>query len=100
MQFCFYPTLEHSCGNVCHCPHLGGAAIEALMQIANGSGQTVEHLHRQLNAERELNHRLEEGPASQHTLASPVPIKLDDLQVAMTAADIVLASWGSLRSSA
>ena len=53
MQFCFYPTLEHSCRNVRNCPHLGGAAIGALVQIANNRDQTVEQLHRQLNAERE-----------------------------------------------
>jgi len=35
MEFSFYPTLEHSCGNVRQCPHLGGAAIGALVQIAN-----------------------------------------------------------------
>jgi len=39
MQVCFYPVLENSCNNVRHYPHLGGAAIEALVQIANGSGQ-------------------------------------------------------------
>jgi len=45
MQFCFYPTLEHSCGSVRNCPHLGGAAIGALVQIANNRDQTVEQLH-------------------------------------------------------
>lgn len=58
MQFYFYPTLEHSCGNVRQCPHLGGAAIGALVQIANSSGQTVEQLQCQLNAERKLYHQL------------------------------------------
>ncbi len=52
MQFCFYPTLENSCGNVRHCPHLGGAAIGTLVHIANCSRQTLEQLYRQLDAER------------------------------------------------
>ena len=58
MQFSFYPTLEHACGHVRQCPHLGGAAIRALVQIANNSGQTVEPPHRQLDAERDRNHKL------------------------------------------
>ena len=58
MKFCLYPTLEYSCGNVSRCPHLDGAAIMSLVQIANHSGQTIEHLYRQLDAERERNSRL------------------------------------------
>ena len=58
MEFSFYPTLEYSCGNVRQCPHLDGAAIGDLVQIANNSGQTVEQLQRQVDAERELNHKL------------------------------------------
>ena len=34
MQFSFYPTLEHSCGNDRHCPHLGGAAIASSVQVS------------------------------------------------------------------
>lgn len=58
MEFGFYPTLEHSCGNVRHCPHIAGAAIGVLVQIANNSGRTVEQLRRQLDAERDRNHKL------------------------------------------
>jgi len=58
MQFCFYPILENSCGNVRHCPHLGGVPIAALVQIANDSGQTVQQLQLQLDAERERSHKL------------------------------------------
>ncbi len=58
MQFCFYPTLEHACGNVRHCPHLGGAAIGSLVQIANHSGTAIEQLHRQLDGERKRSSQL------------------------------------------
>ena len=58
MKFCFYPNLEQSCAKVRHCPHLGGAAIGSLVQIANHSEQTIEHLYRQLDAERERSSRL------------------------------------------
>ena len=57
MQFCFYPILENSCGNVRHCPHLGGAPITELVQIANDSGQTGQQLQLQLDAERERSHK-------------------------------------------
>ncbi len=42
MSFCFYPKIEHSCANVSHCPHLGGAALGSLVQIANHSEQSRE----------------------------------------------------------
>ena len=58
MQFCFYPTHEHDCSNVSHCPHLGGAAIGSLVMIANHSGTTIAELHCRLDAEREVNSRL------------------------------------------
>ena len=39
-----------------------------------------------------------DAPASQHTLESPVPIKLDDLQVTMTTADITITTeWRRYR---
>ncbi len=58
MQFCFYPTLERACGNVSHCPHLGGASIGTLVQIANHSGTTIDQLYRQLDAVRKRNSEL------------------------------------------
>lgn len=58
MQFCFYPTHEHDCSNVSHCPHVGGAAIGSLVMIANHSGTTIAELHCRLDAEREVNSRL------------------------------------------
>jgi hypothetical protein len=58
MQFCFYPTLERSCPNVSHCPHLGGAAIGTLVGIANSSGDTMSELHKKIDAERKRNERL------------------------------------------
>lgn len=60
MQFCFYPTLEHSCPNVSHCPHLGGAAIGNLVSIANTSGDTIDRLYKLIDAERECSAKLVE----------------------------------------
>lgn len=57
-QFCFYPKLERGCVNVSHCPHLGGAAVGHLVQIANHSGTTIDRLHQQLEGERERNSKL------------------------------------------
>ena len=57
MQLCFYPVLENSSGSVRHCPHLGGAPIAALVQIANDSGQTVQQLQLQWDAERERSNK-------------------------------------------
>ena len=58
MQFCFYPTLEMDCGNVSHCPHLGGAVIGSLVQIANLSGTTIDQLYRLLDAVRKRTSEL------------------------------------------
>jgi len=58
MEFCFYPVLENSCGNVRHCPHVGGAPIAALVQIANDSSQTVQHLHHQLGKNKGVSDAL------------------------------------------
>lgn len=58
MQFSFYPKLDHACGNVSHCPHLGGAAIGTLVHIANSSSDTINRLQRTLDAEREQVTRL------------------------------------------
>ena len=52
MQFCFYPNHEHACPDVGHCPHLGGAALGALVLRANQSGSTIDGLHRTIDAER------------------------------------------------
>ncbi len=41
-MFCFYPKLEHSCPNVQHCPHLGGAGLASVVHVANHSEQTRE----------------------------------------------------------
>jgi transposase len=53
MKFCFYPKHEFACPNVRHCPHLGGAALGTLVLAANSSGDTIDRLHRQLQASRE-----------------------------------------------
>lgn len=52
MSFCFYPKHEFACPQLGHCPHLGGAALGAVVHVANSSGDTVDQLHRQLDAAR------------------------------------------------
>jgi len=70
MHFCFYPNHDHGCPHVGHCPHLGGAALGTVPRWANESGDTLDGLHRTLDAERERNAKLvaenlklEEDPA-------------------------------------
>jgi transposase len=53
MNFCFYPKHEFACPQLMHCPHLGGAALGAVVHIANTSGDTVDLLYRQLDAARQ-----------------------------------------------
>jgi transposase len=53
MSFCFYPKHEFACPQLKRCPHLGGAALGALVHVANASGDTVDRLHRQLDAARQ-----------------------------------------------
>lgn len=60
MHFCFYPKHEHGCPNVSHCPHLGGAALGTLVLIANTSGDTMDRLHKAIDAERKRNTKLVE----------------------------------------
>ena len=60
MRFSFYPTLEQSCPQVNHCPHLGGAAIGSLVSITNSSGETAEQLRRLIDVERERHAKLVE----------------------------------------
>jgi transposase len=52
MTFCFYPNHEYACPQVCHCPHLGGASLGAVVHLANESGDSLDLLHRQLDAMR------------------------------------------------
>lgn len=60
MQFCFYPKHEHGCPHVSHCPHLGGTGLATLVSIANTSGDTVDGLHKTIDAERKRNAKLVE----------------------------------------
>jgi transposase len=70
MSFVFYPTLEHSCPNVSHCPHLGGAAIGTVVLLANQTQESLEYLHRTIDAERKTISRLvEENQRLQSELA-------------------------------
>lgn len=53
MSFCFYPKHQFACPQLMHCPHLGGAALGAVVQVANTSDDTIHLLHRQLDAARQ-----------------------------------------------
>ncbi len=60
-MFCFYPKLEVGCPNVSHCPHLGGAAIGAVVHVANFSEQNREaHLHTIVTLEKRNSELLSE----------------------------------------
>jgi transposase len=52
MGFCFYPKHEYACPQLRHCPHLGGAAVGTVVHVANESGDSLDRLHRQLDATR------------------------------------------------
>jgi transposase len=52
MSFCFYPNHEYACPHVDHCPHLGGAALGSVVDLANESGDSLDWLHRQLDVAR------------------------------------------------
>ena len=60
MSFLFYPKHEHRCPHVNHCPHLGGAGLGPLVQVANQNDESHWALLRTLDAERERNARLSE----------------------------------------
>src|SRR5262245_6672171 len=52
MEFCFYPRHEYACPQLGHCPHLGGAALGLVVQVANENGEYLDSLHRQLDDAR------------------------------------------------
>ena len=58
MQFRLYPGHENGCGHPNDCPHLGGAAVGMLVQIANTGESSRLYIHRQLDAERKRNSEL------------------------------------------
>lgn len=53
MSFSFYPNHQFACPQLMHCPHLGGAALGTLVLLANQSDDTLDRLHRQLDAMRQ-----------------------------------------------
>jgi transposase len=53
MSFCFYPNHEFACPQLKHCPHLGGAALGAVVLLANQNADSRDWLHRQLDAARQ-----------------------------------------------
>lgn len=58
MPICFYPQHEHGCPHVSHCPHLGGAALGTLVNLANLNQQDRQALLRTVDAQREQISRL------------------------------------------
>ena len=58
MSFSFYPTHEHACPQVNHCPHVGGAALGSLVQLANETLESREYLFRTIDSERKTISRL------------------------------------------
>lgn len=58
MQFVFYPDHQYACANVSHCPHLGGAALGALVNAATGQDEYVHMILGQLDFERDQNSKL------------------------------------------
>jgi hypothetical protein len=79
MSFLFYPKHEHGCPCVNHCPHLGGAGLGSLVQVANQNDESRWDLLRTLDAERERNSRLvEENQKLQTELAeTKLELKLE-----------------------
>jgi transposase len=58
MPFSFFPQHGYGCPKVNHCPHLGGAELGGLVQLANESKESRESLHRVIDAERKTISRL------------------------------------------
>ena len=79
MQFCFYPKLEKNCPNVSHCPHLGGAALGALVPLANLTLESLESLQRTIDADRKTINRLveENGRLKQELEQAKLELKLE-----------------------
>src|ERR1700756_5378454 len=53
MSFSFYPDHQFACPQLKHCPHLGGAALGTLVLLTNQSADSLDRLHRQLDAMRQ-----------------------------------------------
>lgn len=67
MHFVFYPKHEFGCPHVSHCPHLGGAALGALVDAADEQTEWTDGLCRQVDSLRAENtakyHKIEEMTA-------------------------------------
>lgn len=53
MGFLFYPKHEHGCPHVGHCPHLGGAALGTLVNLANANRDVYQAQLRTIDQQRE-----------------------------------------------
>ena len=58
MSFLFFPKHGYGCPKVNHCPHLGGAALGGLVQMANETRESREYLFRTIDSERATISRL------------------------------------------
>src|SRR4051812_9413724 len=53
MPIAFYPNHEFHCPQIRHCPHLGGAALGTLVNLANQNLQQRDATFRTIEAQRE-----------------------------------------------
>ena len=58
MHATYYPGHDHGCGHSNSCPHIGGASLGMLVQIANTGEEQRRHLHRQLDGRDKSNSEL------------------------------------------
>ncbi|MGO9107773.1 MAG: hypothetical protein ACLP9L_00940 [Thermoguttaceae bacterium] len=64
MHFVFYPKHQYRCPHVSHCPHLGGAALGTLVDVADEQTDWTDSLLRQIDSLRAesttKSHKIEE----------------------------------------
>ncbi|MEM6472961.1 MAG: IS66 family transposase [Planctomycetota bacterium] len=58
MSFPIYPNHEHNCPSVGHCPHLGGASVIHVAQVANRSEDTQHSLLQKIRLLEDRNSEL------------------------------------------
>ena len=58
MHATYYPGHEHGCGHSNSCPHIGGASLGMLVQLANTGEEQRRYLHRQLDGRDKSNSEL------------------------------------------
>ena len=67
MQLVFYPKHEYGCPHVRHCPHLGGAALGTLVELADEQTEWTDSLWRRIDSleskNRDKDQQLEQKDA-------------------------------------